>query len=466
MSSARDPGLRRLNALWKRASEPVFVLDAQRRLVYVNQAWEELTGYAADAVMGLECRPYGPTCGADREGLAASFCPPPEALAGQPAGGATLIVHTGGERRWRRIEFWPFHDERGHLLGLFGLVRPPDAPPHTPDSDAQHLRAELLELRQRLQERYGSDALIGRGPVHRRLLDQVATAAATSAPVLIIGEPGTGKRAVARQIHAQGPRRQAPLIPFDCAALTPEILQRELFGEGRLIPRLALPEGATLLLTDALELPRDLQARLAAALGPSAPVRLLATTTLDPEQARRDDRLERDLYYALTTLILRLPPLRERLEELPLLAQHFLERANLRHERRRLGFTSAALETLATYDWPGNLRELARVIEAAHQQATGDLIDAADLPASIRGHLGAAYNPPPMPPPVTPLDELLTRLERRLIEQALQRARQNKSRAAELLRISRPRLYRRIEELKIPVEPEPEDEVPMGNDSS
>jgi DNA-binding NtrC family response regulator len=111
-------------------------------------------------------------------------------------------------------------------------------------------------------------------------------------------------------------------------------------------------------------------------------------------QARREDRLRSDLYYALTGLLIRVPPLRQRLEELPLLAQHCLERANDRGTRRHHGFTPEALEVLAGYDWPGNLRELGRVIDAAHERAAHDLIGAADLPSSIRGSLGAAYTPP------------------------------------------------------------------------
>jgi DNA-binding NtrC family response regulator len=317
-----------------------------------------------------------------------------------------------------------------------------------------------MEVRDRLLHRHGFDTLIGRGPGHQRLLDQVRAAATTTVPVLVVGEPGTGKRLVARTIHQQGPHPQSLLLAFDCAALPPEDLERDLFGVdgSRADPHLALPDGSTLLLRDVLDLPRDLQGLLVAALGPA--VRLLATTAGDPERARLDDRLRPEFYFALTTLVIRLAPLRDRLDELPLLAQHLLERANLRGERRHSGFHPEALDALIAYDWPGNVRELARVIEAAHARAAGDTIELDDLPAAIRGHLGSAYTPPPMPPTIVPLDELLTQVERRLIEQALQRAGQNKSRAAELLDISRPRLYRRIKELNIPDVSEPDGDVP------
>src|SRR5262245_31121899 len=186
MTSPQGQGLRGLNAVLKRAREPVLLLDARCRIVHVNRAWEELTGRSAEEAIGLECRPHGPSRGGDLDSLGASFCPPPEAIAGQPAGGATLIVHESGERLWRRVDYWPFHDTSGSLVGLLGIVRPREAQAPFPDSDSQRLRADLLELRERLRERHGSDALIGQGPGHRRLLDQIAAATATSVPVLIV----------------------------------------------------------------------------------------------------------------------------------------------------------------------------------------------------------------------------------------------------------------------------------------
>jgi DNA-binding NtrC family response regulator len=292
-------------------------------------------------------------------------------------------------------------------------------------------------------------------------------------PVLIVGEPGTGKRHVARTIHLRGPGRQRHLVAFDCEALSAETLESELFGAdgrdpstvgptppsgGAGRPRLSVGDGSTLLLGEVLMLPRDLQARLVAAL--DSRVRLLATTTLDPESALRDGRLRPELYFTLTTLVIRLDPLRDRRDELPALAQHFLERANERGGEQRSGFSPQGISALTSYDWPGNLPELARVVEQAHARyrGTGHLIAPEDLPMTIRGNLGAAFPPPTLPNPIKPLDELLTEIERRLIETAMRQARSNKSRAAELLGISRPRLYRRIKELNLP-DDEPPDET-------
>ena len=453
------------NPLWQRAREPIFWLDPALKLVWVNRAWEELTGYSAEAVVGLTCQAHGPSRAGDLADLAASFRPPPESLAGQPAGGPALIFHADGQRLWRRVEFWPFRDEHEALIGLLGTVRPADGLPSVPDSADGQLHAELLEIRRRLDQRYGLDSLIGFGPAHRRLVEQVRLAAGSTVPVLIVGEPGTGRRQVARTIHQLGSGWQRSLVAFDCAALPAEILERELFGAadpdapgtgpssptvGARKPRLSLGDGSTLLIDEILRLPRDLQARLTAAL--DARVRLLATTTAEPELALEAEQLRPELYYALTTMVLRLQPLRHRRDELPALAQHLLERINQRGGEQRSGFSAPALAALLAYDWPGNLTELTRVVEYAHGHArgAGTLIGPDDLPATIRGSLGAAYAPPIPPNPVKTLDELLTEVERRLIETALRQARSNKSRAAEILGISRPRLYRRIKELNLP----------------
>jgi DNA-binding NtrC family response regulator len=463
MPPPRSSGTR-LDALVQQAREPVYWLGPDRRILLVNRAWEELTGHLSEEVAGLECHPHGPTRAGDLAGLGGSFCPPPEALAGRPTSGRTLILHAGGDRLWRRIEFWPFHDARGDLSGILGLVRPADDEARAPDSEAHRLRVELLELRDRLNARHGSDTIIGRGPEHQRLLDQIAAASSTSVPVLIVGESGTGKLLMARSIHHQGPRRHAPMLAYDCKALPPELLDRELFGSesGGPGPSLAAPDGSTLLIGDILDLPRDLQVRLASKL--DGRVRLIATTTGDPETALRSERLRPDLYYAITTLVLRLRPLRERLDELPILAQHLLERANRRGDRQRDGFSPSALAALAAFDWPGNLRELARVVEEAHDRGDSAIIQLDDIPAGIRGHRGGAYNPPAPAEPAT-LKEMLTQVERRLIEGALERAGKNKSRAAKLLGINRPLLYRRIKELGIPDEPDSAEEIPTPTES-
>ncbi|MDR3618520.1 MAG: sigma 54-interacting transcriptional regulator [Paludisphaera borealis] len=453
----------RPDQLWRSAREPMFWLDSDLRIIWVNHAWEGLTGHKAESILGTVCSSYGPSQAGDAADLAASFAPPSEVLAGRAATSSTLILSASGERLWRGIAFWPFRGPDGALLGLLGQVREADDPSAVVASPSHRLRVRLLELRQALYERFGFDTLIGAGLAHHRLLEQVRVASSSLAPTLIVGEPGTGKRHVARVIHQLGAAPGSPLSTFDCQALPADVLERELFAaaEAAAPSRLAVDDGSTLLVGDVLALPRDVQLRLVEAL--DGRVRLLCFTSGDPEAAVRSERLRSEFYYAASVLTIRLLPLRERRGEILLLAQHFLERANQRGGPQRSGFTPAAESALSAYDWPGNLRELARVVDHAHasgadanvHRVPAVPIDADDLPAGIRGDLGAAYLPPRSAPP-KPLDEILTDVERRLIENAMAKARRNKSRAAEILGVSRPRLYRRIKELNLPDEPEQE----------
>ncbi|MDG3005274.1 sigma 54-interacting transcriptional regulator [Paludisphaera mucosa] len=461
MPPSRPPTLRP-EQVWRSAREPLFWLDAGLRVAWVNPAFEELTGVAAAAVVGSACPAYGPSGEGDAADLAASLSPPPEALAGRCATAFALFVRPDGARLRRAVAFQPFRDGRGALLGLLGRIleadESPPSPPPGAESEGHRLRVLLMDARASLLERFGFDSMVGSGPAHRRLLEQVRLAAAVRRPVLFVGEAGTGKRHAARAVHQLGAGDGPALKVLDCEALPAEILDRELFvaaetgaaAEPAARPRLAAADGSSLLIGDLAALPRDIQAKLAAALEAGDDrVRILAVTTGDPEADVRSEVLRGDLYLALSVLTIRLSPLRDRRDEIPLLAQNFLERLNRRGGRQRPGFARAAEDALAAYHWPGNLRELARVVEHAHGRGEAGLVSEADLPADVRGNLGDAH-PPPRPAPPRPLDEILTDVERRLIENALSRSRRNKSRAAEILGVSRPRLYRRLKELGFP----------------
>lgn len=477
MSSPRLPRFRP-DHVWRSAREPLIWLDAELRVVWVNPAWEELTGRPAESIVGVVCAASVVSDAEGADDLAASFAPPPEVLGGAAASISTLIVRPDGERLLRGLSFWPFVGRGGSLLGMLGRVRDADESVEENESRGNRLRVRLLELRHGLFRRYGVDSLIGQGPAHRCLLEQAKLAASSRVPLSIIGEPGTGKRHLARVIHQMGSGANSAFSLFDCRAIPPESLERALFvsdeNEDAAIgapsldrPKLAAPGGSTLALDGFLDLPRDLQVRLAAALESEADddrrTRVVAVSTEDLEAAVRAERLHPGLHHALSVFTIRLSPLRSRRGDIPLLAQYFLDRANGRGGRQRFGFTPAAENALAGYDWPGNLSELARVVERAREtdtqsagsQPIGGPIDEQDLPPEILGELGAAYLPPREAPP-KPLDELLADVERRLIDNAMARARRNKSRAAEILGVSRPRLYRRIKELGLPDEPDDE----------
>lgn len=443
MASRRSSGLG-LAKLWRKAREPVFVLNRFGRILFVNAAWEELTGRAAESVRGLRCRPRAKFDDPALAELAQCFRPPRAVFQGQPARSAALITRTTGEQFPRSLEFWPFRDREGVLAGILGLAfEAPSDLHHTPDVQAERVRAELEAVRAELLARREPEQLVGQGPAFEKLLAQVHLAAETRTPALILGEPGTGKRTVARAIHRLSPQAAEPLLPFDASALPPDVLERELFeGDGLRIAR------GSILLLDAFSVPRDLQARLARVWDRSAPARLLAIGDGDPTALFAEGRLREDYFCKLTALTIAPSPLRQRWEEIPLLAQHFLERGNRTGGRSVGGIGAEAMAVLQGYDWPGNLRELSAAIDYARRHGASDPIVPADLPRAIQGDLGAAYLP--APEPEIPLEQRLARVEREWIERALRQARWNKSKAAEALGVSRPRLYRRMKELDIP----------------
>ncbi len=468
-----------LELLELHAREPLFWLDHDFKFVWVNRAWAELTGRSLNYIQGAVCGAYSGTHSEHPADLAACFRPPVEVSAGTRVSITTHIFRADGAALDRRLDFLPVIDREGKLLGVLGFVRELSDAPSYPRSLTRTWQDEFRQARRRLQERCGFDSIIGSGPAHARLIDQVRLAAESLSPLLIVGESGAGKRHLARVIHLLGPGRDEPLISCDCKALPAEVLEREWFGlsqEGEtrgdlaegLRARLTLRPGSTFLIQEVTSLPRELQARLAAMVKGKA--RIIVTTSVDPEIAIGDGRLLPALYFAVSPIIARLEPLRVRRDDIPLLAQHFLELANQRGGPMRDGFTDDAMAELVAYDWPGNLRELDRVVNDARSKngGTDTRIALADLPRALRNQLESNAPLLGMPRPVKSLDEILLEIERRMIETALAQARGNKSRAADLLGISRPRLYRRIGELNLPdVEPaEPESDASEGADQS
>jgi DNA-binding NtrC family response regulator len=281
----------------------------------------------------------------------------------------------------------------------------------------------------------------------RRLADQVRLACQVTTPVLLVGEGGTGKQTLARIIHYNSPRRERAFAALDCVRLPPYTLAALLFTERGSTPR--GPFGAVYLKEPAA-LPRDLQLLLCQGFAEGAfPFRLLAGSSMALGEAVSRGLLVDELASILGTLVFEVPPLRERREDLPILVERFLDRANTAGDPRVLGLTPAAWEILRLHRWPGNLGELYAALASARTRAKGEHIDAADLPASLRLDHTLAQTPGRPPDRPLPLDHLLEQAERRLIELALRRTRGHKARAAELLSIWRPRLQRRMEALEI-----------------
>jgi len=308
-------------------------------------------------------------------------------------------------------------------------------------------------------------ALIGESPVLRRCLDIVDNVAPTDATVLLLGESGTGKEVVARLIHAFSSRAAGPFVAVDCAALPEALAESELFGQAKTGASEGQPgrfveaDGGTLLLDDVTALPFAVQGKLLRVLQDRAVkpmgdarirqvnTRVLAATNQDPEALVREGKFRADLFFRLNVVPITLPALRERTEDVPRLAEHFLALA-CRHTGKNVKFSEAALVTLQLYDWPGNVRELENMVERLVILSPSDTIGVADLPDQVRtpsARLAAvAAAATDTPGDHIDLAATLSRIEATLIARAMKAAKGNKTRAAEALGLNRTTLIDKL----------------------
>jgi len=326
-----------------------------------------------------------------------------------------------------------------------------------------HLKHKVENRRfsERIKSDKGFGKIIGRAPGMDKLYRIIGKAAQSAHPVLILGESGTGKEMVARAIHYSGPFRDKPFIPVDCGSLVPTLIESELFGyvKGAFTGAnqakdglLAVAEGGTVFLDEVGELSIALQAKLLRALqereirpvGSTKQVpinvRILAATNRDLEQAVGQGLFRRDLYFRLDVLSLRIPPLRERREDIPLLADALLARVS-RVSGRKHELSEDAMKALLAYDWPGNIRELENCIEKCCTMNSGPVIGTADLPGSIRSASAQPANGD-AGGKIIPLFDL----EKQAILGTIAQLQGDKLKAAKLLGIGKTTLYRKLKE--------------------
>jgi transcriptional regulator with PAS, ATPase and Fis domain len=434
----------RWQALFQRAREPVFVLNRRRRFLFVNRAWEILTGLSAAEARGLACVRRAPIPQDPWDVvIRAVCCPPPEVVKGKTGRSRRLVPGKTG--RWWDVEFFPLHDEEG-LLCIVGKV---STVPQADPVGSAPLPERIVAYREGRKQHYTFASLASKLPAGQRVVEQARLAAQTDAPVLLLGEPGTGKEWIARTIHYQSAAGASAFAALDCARLPPEALQALLFDDQAL--RQSLRSG-TLCLKEPQCLPRELQLRLLETLPngeAGAGMRVIAALSVDPALAVSSGNLLQPLSCVLSTLQIEVPALRERLPDLPRFIEEFLRRAQIGGEQRVTGLTDEALDQLRAYAWPGNLRELYAVLQAACLSSSGDRIEAEDLPSALRMAVRLDGTPGREEEKPINLDQVLEKAERRLIQLALRKAKGNRSRAAELLSIWRARLIRRMEALGI-----------------
>ena len=336
--------------------------------------------------------------------------------------------------------------------------------------ERRELVAETESMRRQLSTRSEYFNIIGSSKLMQEIYETIESVAKSDANVLIVGESGTGKELIANAIHYNSLRSKKPFIKVNCAALPKELIESELFGHAKgaftgahadkegLVQHAA---GGSLMLDEIAEMPVELQPKLLRVLQEricrkigsekSYPVdfRLITSTNRLPADAIRDGQLRDDLFYRISTITIHVPPLRERMEDIQLLTDHFLKLYAEKYDRLIAGVSQSAYQRLFGHPWPGNVRELQNVIERAVLMAKGERIEPIDLPFGNGGQT-SSLSPDlswDVPPNMT-----LEDIEKFVIERTLQRTGGNKQKAANLLGIYRPRLYSKIKKYKIWIE--------------
>jgi len=326
----------------------------------------------------------------------------------------------------------------------------------------QELVVKFSELHRRVEGRFGIHSIIGNTPEMVAIYNRIKETAPTTASVLILGEPGTGKELVAQAIHQASPRRDERFVTLDCTATTAALVEAELFGveKGALaetpherVGRLEIADGGTLFLDEVGDLPHPVQKRLLRYLtegsfervGSTDPrrsdVRLVCASSRDLEAEVDADRFRLDLYYRLNVVTLSLPPLRERRSDVPLFVDAFIRRFNDEHGKDVQGMSRGALDRLMSHDWPGNVRELKNTIEGLVALSSGhDLLDVADLPSGLRDLDTGA------PSLSLPVGTTMKEIERQAIEATYAHTGRDKAETARMLGIGLRTLYRKLKE--------------------
>jgi transcriptional regulator with AAA-type ATPase domain len=512
-----------LAKLLDQCTRPVYVIDAARRIVHCNKAlaaWMELD---SERIVGRVVEYHSEVAGKSSskslvEPPLTELCPPPKAFVGETSSGTISCMASAGRLVHRRAEFVPLElavpkpGGDGHARAanaVLVLLANADLTPQEltlqlselpGDVPADELHRTLRQFRRAQAASYGIESLLGSSAAMRKVRAQVAAAVTSSAHVLVSGPMGSGRGHVARAIHYQaGGDSPSKLVPFDCRTLNDEPLRRALeVSRGSTGPLRLRP---TLLLENLESLAVPFQERLLSMLQESVvPFRVIATLEVGPPSrggqcgetgarstesrdaigppAPEDASKQRlvplgsrhlladttptvnaTLLDSLSTIFIYIPALAERVADLPLLAQYFLESCNRGSDKQVGSIRPEALDLLALHCWPRELDELREVISAAHQTCKSHEITPGDLPRVIHHAAQAAARPPRRPPDRIVLDELLASIEKEIVTRALAQVDGNKSAAAELLGMTRPRLYRRMVQLGLISEPTHKDQI-------
>jgi DNA-binding NtrC family response regulator len=466
-----SPGRTLLRSL-EQSETPLVAINGARQIIFANKALGEWLGIDAEQLLGRRCdyRAGGDDLFA---AAAAALCPPPEAFAGLAERGLVSRLAAGDRAFERRpARFVLLAGDQSDESMLLIIVLPSSGADESPTADklsAERLHGQILRLRSQLGQRFHISQFVGKSNALQRVREQVRLASQVSARALVVGPRGSGREHVARTIHhGQNAGSIGPLVPIACPLVDAEQLQQALTALLRRQYETPTDRPGAALLLDVDRLGEGAQHELANFLQlPGVDLHTLATARTPLSRLAAKGKFRHDLAYALSTVTIALPSLANRREDIPLLAQHFLEEANYAGGKQLSGFQPAAMELLLALPWKGNLDELASAVTEAHDRSAGPQVAPADLPDWVHLAKSGSARALPAEPPLQ-LDSFLEQIERELLERALRRARGNKSRASELLGISRPRLLRRLAQLGL-ISPREADEPvvfePLPDDS-
>ncbi|MDD2597765.1 MAG: sigma 54-interacting transcriptional regulator [Kiritimatiellae bacterium] len=444
--SARAGDFNVTEAILESISDGVFTVDENWRVTSFNRAAEEITGVPREEAIGQRCAEVF------RSSMCGAGCALQQTLkTGRPIiGKSGYIITAEGDRIPISISTAVLKDADGVVIGGAETFRD---------------LSEIDALRRELAGRVRVGELVSHSPVMKKLFEVLPAVAASPSTVLIQGETGTGKELMARTLHALSPRARGPFVAVSCGALPDTLLESELFGykagaftgANKDKPgRFALAKGGTLFLDEIGEVSPALQVRLLRVLqervyeplgsisSEKADVRVIAATNLDLLEESRTGAFREDLYYRINVVRVDLPPLRSRQEDIPLLAEQFIDHFNRLQSKTVAGITPEALSLLMAHSWPGNVRELENIIERAFILCGSGRIDLSHLPEALTG-MGISR----ISSSAKGLREAREALDTRAIREALQRTGGNRLAAAKELGIHKTTLFRRIRALGI-----------------
>jgi PAS domain S-box-containing protein len=438
--------LQLFQAILNSISEGVMTIDKDWKIVSWNRAAERITGYHREEVLGSECMKLF------RTALCRENCPVDRALScGHPYHDVEVAIRNKrNEVVHLLVNAAALYDGEGHIIGGLETFR---------DVSQSHW------MQEELQRHYGYTNIVGRSEAMQAVYEVLATLVSTDTTVLIQGESGTGKELIARALHFHGARKDKSFVAVNCSALPEGLLESELFGHAKgaftgairgHLGKFELANGGTLFLDEIAEISQAIQVKLLRVLEErefqrvgdnrtvKVDIRLITATNKDLYKKVIEGSFRDDLYYRLNVFPLHLPPLRARIEDIPLLVGHLIEKFNKQMGRDIQGIADRVFEILEIYPWPGNIRELANAIEHAFVHCRGLLIHPVDLPQNI-----VNAQPVLVPRKAAKRQERLDLVEREMIVKELEAANWKKSIVARRLGMSRMTLWRKMEKYGI-----------------